>query len=294
MPFKIAIASGKGGTGKTTVSVNLYEKISKSITEKVQLIDCDVEEPNDLLFFHDYEKYNEEIVYRDIPKIDQSICTKCLKCVEYCAFNAIVILPMVNFAEVNSSLCHSCGACSFICSEDAIEQQKEAIGSITRINTKFGAGLLEGRLKIGSAMQTMMINKTKQLADPDNKILLFDAPPGTSCPFVETVSDVDYVILVTEPTPFGFHDLKLTIDVLKQINKPFGIVINKATDDNFIVEEYISEHKMDLLAKIPFDKNYASAYATGDILDSNNQMDSYYDAILCKLKVIMKCLTLQK
>ena len=288
MSFKIAIASGKGGTGKTTVAVNLQQQISKHLTDKVQLIDCDVEEPNDLLFFSDHEKIDEQKIYRNVPQINKERCTECMKCVEICAFNAIVILPTIKFAEINSSLCHSCSACSYVCEDQAIEKSKEEIGIVTKINNKIGDGLLEGRLKVGSAMQTMMIRETKQLINSTNEITLFDAPPGTSCAFVETVSDADYVILVTEPTPFGLHDMKLTIKVLEQINKPFGVVINKAYQGSVDVEKYLKTNNIELLTKLPFNKNYASEYAMGNILNGNNEMEVYYYVLISKLKELMK------
>src|SRR6056297_626196 len=157
MIMKIAVASGKGGTGKTTVSVNLYHFISKYWDPNVQLIDCDVEEPNDALFFHDPEAEWEKVVFQLVPEINTEACTYCKKCSEWCEFNAITIIPNRKFAEVNASLCHSCGACSVACDFGAIIEKEKSLGVVTRYKTGIGQGLTEGRLEVGSAMQTLLI-----------------------------------------------------------------------------------------------------------------------------------------
>ena len=282
--LKLAIASGKGGTGKTTVAVNLFHFLSKNYSLKTQLIDCDVEEPNDLLFMHDFELDSEEIATQLIPVIDNDKCTYCRKCVSYCEFNAIVVIPPVNFAEVNPSLCHSCGACVVACEDGAISENPVEIGRIRSYKNGQEGVLTEGRLKIGSAMQTMLIKDTKQHALEDMDVIIFDAPPGTSCPVVETVADADYVILVTEPTPFGLYDLKLTVDMLREIQKPFGVIINKAGIGDQKVQSYLSEQNIELLGELPYSKAYASKYATGDILN-NISIDTeiQFKAIIRKL-----------
>jgi len=283
-PLKLAIASGKGGTGKTTVAVNLFHFLSKNYSFKTQLIDCDVEEPNDLLFLQDYELDSEDIATQLIPVIDNDKCTYCRKCVSYCEFNAIVVIPPVSFAEVNPSLCHSCGACVVACEDGAIFEKPVEIGRIRSYKNGQEGVLTEGRLKIGSAMQTMLIKDTKQHAHEDMDVIIFDAPPGTSCPVVETVADADYVILVTEPTPFGLYDLKLTVEMLKEIQKPFGVIINKAGIGDQKVQDYLSNQSIELLGEIPYSKTYASKYATGDILN-NISMDTeiQYKTIIRKL-----------
>jgi len=282
--LKLAIASGKGGTGKTTVAVNLFHFISKNYSLKTQLIDCDVEEPNDLLFIHDFELVSEDIATQLIPFIDNNKCTYCRKCVSYCEFNAIVVIPPANFAEVNPSLCHSCGACLVACEDGAISEHPAEIGRIRSYKNGQEGVLIEGRLKIGSAMQTMLIKKAKQHAREYADVVIFDAPPGTSCPVVETVADADYVILVTEPTPFGLYDLKLTVEMLREIQKPFGVIVNKAGLGDLKVQGFLSEQRIELLGEIPYSKTYASKYATGDILN-NISIDSevQYKAIIRKL-----------
>jgi MinD superfamily P-loop ATPase len=285
MSIKIAIASGKGGTGKTTVSVNLYYFMQEYWSKNIQLVDCDVEEPDDVIFFPEAVKNTENEVTQLIPEIDTNKCTFCRKCVEYCEFNAIVVIPPVKYAEVNASLCHSCGACSVACQDHAITEKPLLIGKVTLYSTGMGNGLLEGRLRIGSAMQTMVIRKLKKEPDIKNDIIIYDAPPGTSCPVIITVANADYIILVTEPTPFGLHDLKLTIDMLKAIDKPYGVIVNKAGLGNEEIYEFLEEENIELLGKIPYHKRYAAKYAIGGLLQNiPEKFKNYYIEIIDKLK----------
>ncbi len=267
MPFKIAIASGKGGTGKTTFAVNLYWFLANKYSSSIKLVDCDVEEPNDIIFFPEAEIKEEKVVFQDIPEIVLKQCTFCRKCAEYCEFNAIVVIPPARFAEVNKSLCHSCGACLEACNDNAIKEKKEPIGSINYYRINRGNGIKEGILKIGSVMQTMMIRELKKSVSSNNEIIIFDAPPGTSCPVVETVADADYVILVTEPTPFGLYDLQLSVDLLNDMKKPFGVIINKAGMGDDQVYNYLKEEGLTLLGEIPFSREYAVKYAKGELLN---------------------------
>lgn len=283
MSFNIAIASGKGGTGKTTVSVNLYHQLSKKVND-ILLFDCDVEEPNDLIFFKNYKQSQTSNVNQLIPNINTDLCTFCRACVEYCEFNAISVIPGAKFAEVNAGLCHSCGACSIACKHKAITEIESSIGNINHYQLPFGNGLIEGKLRIGSTMQTMLIKHLKKHAINSPNITLFDAPPGTSCPVVETVADMDYVILVTEPTPFGLYDLKLIVELLIDIKKPFGVIINKAGLGNNEVYDFIKTHNIELLGEIPFDQSYAAAYATGELINTANpEFDKKYQGIIEKL-----------
>lgn len=268
MAFKIAVASGKGGTGKTTVSVNLFMAFNQDESEEVMLVDCDVEEPNAALFFPGAKVVETKPVNQEIPVIDSQQCTFCRKCVEYCEFNAILVMPPVGFAEINPNLCHSCGACQVACKQDAIWTKEKAIGHLQHYETEAGRGIMDGTLKIGSSMQTMVIRKLKKSLPPNMDILLFDAPPGTSCPVVETIKDVDYVVLVTEPTPFGLHDLKLMIRLLEDLNIPHGVVINKANLGNREIYSFLDTKKIEILCEIPFDKGYASSYASGDLFSA--------------------------
>jgi len=259
--MKIAIASGKGGTGKTTVAVNLYHIIAKYFTQDVKLVDCDVEEPNDALFFPERIVLKESAVELPVPKIDTEKCTFCRKCVEYCEFNAITVIPPLQHAEISPNLCHSCGACIHACMFDAITEFAHKIGTMTAIDIKAGQGLIEGRLKVGSVLQTPVVRKIKNASQNNGNITIYDAPPGTSCSVVSTISDADFVILVTEPTPFGLHDLKLTIALVRALNLPFGVVINKSGMGNDEVEKFLVKESILIIGKIPFDKEIARLYS---------------------------------
>jgi MinD superfamily P-loop ATPase len=281
MSFKIAIASGKGGTGKTTVSVNLQYAIAKQLTQNVLLADCDVEEPNGRIFFTGAKVMSHQDVNQMVPEIDNDKCTFCRKCVDYCEFNAIVVLPPAGFAEVNPTSCHSCGACSVACQDDAIVERPMPIGEITCLDTGVGAGLAEGNLKVGSAMQTLMIKELKRSVPDNYDVVLYDAPPGTSCPVVETVADADYVVLVTEPTPFGLNDLVLMVELLVELEKPFGVVINKAGLGNRDVYDFLNEQNIEILAEIPFNKEVAGKYASGELLqDITSETSGSYSKIV--------------
>ena len=268
MPYKIAIASGKGGTGKTTVAVNLFMQLIKNSKGKIALIDCDVEEPNDTIFFRDSKKKADAEITQSIPSVDNNKCTFCRKCAEYCEYNAIVVIPPVKFAEVNASLCHSCGACMVACEYDAITEHDETIGTLSSYIVNHKYGIAEGRLKVGSVMQTMLIKELKKRISNDHEILIYDAPPGTTCQVVATISDVNYVILVAEPTPFGLHDMKLMVVLLRELDLSFGIIINKAGLGNNKIYEFIEQEGLDLLGEIPFNKNYAAQYAEGKLIEN--------------------------
>jgi MinD superfamily P-loop ATPase len=231
----------------------------------VLLVDCDVEEPNAVLFFPDALQMEVIPVHQEIPEIDTSKCTFCRKCVDYCEFNAILVMPAVNFAGVNANLCHSCGACTVACDQEAIWVKENPIGSINRYNSGTGKGIIEGVLKIGSTMQTMMIRELKKSLPSNNDFLIFDAPPGTSCPVVECISDTDYVILVTEPTPFGLYDLKLMVDLVRKLEIQFGVVINKSNLGNREVYDYLDHEGIEILGEIPFSRPYAAQYARGEL-----------------------------
>lgn len=267
MSFKIGVASGKGGTGKTTVSVNLYHAFCNYLNANTQIIDCDVEEPNARIFFQGARETDYKKIHQLVPEINTNKCTFCKKCETYCEYNAITIMQTQKYASIDESLCHSCGACSVACEFDALHEKEAKIGEVKYFNLNIGNGLVEGRLKIGSTMQTMLIGETKRSIKADNRIEIFDAPPGTSCSVVETLADTNYVILVSEPTPFGLYDLKLMVELLKDIKKPFGLIINKSGIGNNDIYNYCKEEHIEILGELPFSKEYASSYAYGNILN---------------------------
>jgi len=282
MQHTIAIASGKGGTGKTTVSLALYSVFSRESDRQVHLVDCDVEEPNDVLFFDNPPLHSSREVFKQVPEIDTNKCTYCRKCVEYCEFNAIVVIPGVGFAEVNPDLCHSCGACLEACSFDAMTELPVSIGRINSYLVNQYDQLSEGVLRIGSTMQTMLIREMKKGLNRSDSLQIFDAPPGTSCPVVESISDADYIVLVTEPTPFGLHDLQIMVSLTKKLELPFGVVINKAGIGDDRVYNWLKQNEIELLGEIPFSREFATIYASGKI---QQEMPGAYEEIFMKIKL---------
>ena len=253
----ISIASGKGGTGKTTVATNLAVTIGNS----VQLLDCDVEEPNAHLFIRP-EIYKREPVALPVPEINTNKCTYCGKCSDLCQFKAIAVIPdttILTFPE----LCHSCGGCWEVCPENAVTQAKRELGFIefgNRGNLEF----IHGRLNVGEAMAPPLIKKVRSHADPD-KLTIIDAPPGTSCPVIESMRDTDFVLLVTEPTPFGLNDLALAVETMRELRLPFGVVINRADVGDGRVADYCAAQQIPVLLEIPDDRRIAEAYSRGDL-----------------------------
>lgn len=273
MSYHIAIASGKGGTGKTSLTYYLYHLLISKLSGNTLLVDCDVEEPNLSLFFQDASCRKSIILNQDIPVLDHKKCNFCRKCVEYCEFNALLMVPSLKYAEVQTDLCHGCGACIYVCPDGALTSKPSPIGKINYLQTNYHQLLMEGELKIGSAMQTMVIRKLKKDAELQHAdTVLFDAPPGSSCPVVESVIDADYVILVTEPTPFGLHDLQLAVDLVREMKLNFGVVINKSSmEEENDLKQYLKEEDIDLIGEIPFSKSFAINYAQAKL---NTEMEA--------------------
>jgi len=267
--FKIAIASGKGGTGKTFVSTNLFNVLRK-LSYHVSLVDCDAEEPNDREFLSGEETERMDVT-QQVPVIDENKCTYCGKCFEYCHYNAIFFLEEARIIKVMDELCHGCGACSVACEYGAITEKDDVLGTVTQYQIAQNASLIEARMKVGVHSPVPVIKAAiKQAKQTD--IVLMDAPPGTSCPFIQTVNLSDYVVLVTEPTPFGLSDLKQSVETLKTLGKHYGVIINRAGLGDNKIYDYLNQEKIPLLMSIPFDRKIASLYSTGKIL-TNEDLD---------------------
>lgn len=253
----ISVASGKGGTGKTTVATNL----AQSICSNVQLLDCDVEEPNAHLFINPSFKKTETI-FMPVPEVNEEKCTYCGKCAEICQFKAIAVVNenVLVFAE----LCHSCGGCWEVCPEGAITQSGRELGVIQK-GQRNGIEFIHGKLRIGEAMSPPLIKKVRSFENPD-KLTIIDAPPGTSCPVIASMQDADFVLLVTEPTPFGLYDLKLAVGAVQILNIPCGLVINRSDLGDDKVREYAHQKGLPILMEMPFDRKIAEAYSMGEML----------------------------
>ncbi len=255
----IAVASGKGGTGKTTISVALAEAVGSDVL----LLDCDVEEPNAHIFLNTQNVQSENVTAL-IPVIDEKKCTFCGKCGEICEFNAIAVLKadIMVFEE----LCHSCGGCALICPEGAVSEEKRVIGKIEK-GMSGEIEFIEGRLDVGRAMSPPIIREVKKHINT-KKTNIIDCPPGTACPAVTAVNGADYVMLVTEATPFGLHDLKLAVDTVRQLDIPYGVLINRCDSGDMGVENYCEYEKIEVLMKIPENMKIAKAYSKGETLIS--------------------------
>ena len=253
--MRIAIASGKGGTGKTTLSVAL----ANAVKQHVQYLDCDVEEPNGDLFLHPEIQTVEDITV-PIPEVDISRCSGCGDCADICQFNAIV--TQGSYAMVFPELCHSCGGCSKVCPDNAITEIDQPIGVLSKARSG-QIEYIQGRLDIGKAMSPPVIRAVKNAAI-DNCLTIIDCPPGTSCPMMVTVSDADFVLLVTEPTAFGLHDLKLAVETVRQLQRPFAVIINRADSGDKLVEQYCRDEQINILLRIPENRIAAQASSRGE------------------------------
>lgn len=253
----IAIASGKGGTGKTSLSVNLA-----ALLAPVQLLDCDVEEPNAHLFLKaDVE--TEDVVSMAVPEIIPERCNTCSKCVHFCQYNALALAggkPMV-FAD----MCHGCGGCTLVCRRGAIRERPQRIGVVTTRNTAKGIQLHSGCLDVGHSLASAVVDAVKERLQP-GEVAILDAPPGTTCPVVATLRGVDFVVLVTEPTPFGLNDLKLAVAMVRALGLPFGVVVNRAGSGDARVQTYCAQEGIALLLEIPHDRRIAEAHSNGQLI----------------------------
>ena len=258
--FAIAIASGKGGTGKTTIAINLAQ-YTAGLGQPVQYLDCDVEEPNGHIFLKPKIDRTQQVTV-DVPEVDLKKCIACGECGEICQYSAIICIKenVLTFEQ----LCHACGGCIRICPADAIKPKPFNIGDI-----EFGkAGdidFVHGKLRIGNVRTPSLIKQVKRHIK-ENCLAIIDVPPGTSCPVVEAVRGANFVLLVTEPTPFGLNDLKLAVALTREMNLPFAVVINRCDIGDDEVEKYCTAENIDIVLKLPDDRRIAEAYSSGKII----------------------------
>lgn len=253
----LSIASGKGGTGKTTVATNL----ALALGSGVQLLDCDVEEPNGALFVQP-EWTRKETVYAMVPEVDEEACTRCGQCAELCQFKAISVIGevIITFPE----LCHSCGGCMRVCPENAVTEVGRPLGQL-RLGHRNGLDFADAELNVGVAFAPPLIRQVRSETLPEKSVII-DAPPGTSCPVIAAVKDTDFVLMVTEPTPFGLSDLKLATEVVRILGIPCGLVINRAEMGYEDVHTFAQKEGIPILMEIPFDRKIAEAYSRGELL----------------------------
>ncbi len=272
----ISVASGKGGTGKTTVAVNL----ARTIGAGVQLLDCDVEEPNAHLFLKGRE-IGSDIVTIPIPEVDESLCDGCGECGRLCRYHAIVSFGSAPL--VFPDLCHGCGGCALVCPRGAIREAGKRIG-VVETRDADGITLIQGRLDIGVAMAPPLIRAVKSRLNRE-KTAILDAPPGTSCPVIATVRGSDFVVLVTEPTPFGLHDLGLAIEMIREIAVPFGVVVNRMGAGDDRVHRFCRDEGVPVLLEIPDDRRIAEAYSRGELMvDALPDYESHFATLMWNIR----------
>jgi MinD superfamily P-loop ATPase len=249
----VSVASGKGGTGKTSVAVNMALSI-----DNVQLLDCDVEEPNAHLFLNPKISQTQSVTV-SVPFVNEKLCDHCAKCADFCQYNALFVGS--DKVLVFPDLCHSCGGCILVCPKEAIGVHQHNIGTL-KIGSTGDLELVYGELEVGEPIAVPIIREVKRHIRKDKNVIL-DSPPGTSCPVIQTVKDSDFCILVTEPTPFGLHDLKIMIHVLEGMRIPSGVVVNRAGIGDNRVYEYCEEKEISILLEIPYERKIAELYSRG-------------------------------
>jgi MinD superfamily P-loop ATPase len=257
--MKLSVASGKGGTGKSMVAANLA--CTLAMTGPVTLVDCDVEEPNLHLFFP------APAITRDVtvpvPVVDEPACDHCGKCGKFCQYGAITVLRdrILFFPE----LCHSCGGCTLVCPKNAIHEEPKRIGTLSTSAPQPGLKLITGTLDTGSPHAVSVIREAKKEAEHD-PVVIYDTAPGTSCSVVETLVGCDACILVTESTPFGLHDLRLAVDVAARLSVPAGVVINRSDGKDQATLRFCTDHDLEIMMTVPFDREIAAIQSTGNLL----------------------------
>lgn len=278
--MKIAVASGKGGTGKTTIAANLAYYLAKN-GRAVTLLDCDVEEPNCHLFFPGQLAVSDTVL-TSVPEVDPQKCSGCGTCADLCQFSAIVTInkKTLTFPE----LCHGCGLCTRVCEQGAIQEVPREVGKVA-VGGAFGVRLVQGKLRIGEAMSPPLIKAVKKKVSRDG-VDIIDCPPGTSCPVIEAVKGTDFVLLVTEPTPFGLNDLKLAVAMVRAVGIPFAVVINRADVGDSRTREYCFRENIPVYLEVPDNRQIAEAYSRGNlILKALPEYEGKYRELAETLKV---------
>jgi len=275
----IAIASGKGGTGKTTVAVNLALTAARAGLT-VHLGDCDVEEPNAHLFLDPADERRQSVAV-PVPRIEDGLCSHCGRCADICQFHAITCLPTRTL--VFPELCHSCGGCWLVCSQRAVHQDRRVLGELVT-GSAHGLRCTRGELRVGETLVPPLIAAVKAAVD-DAPWVVLDSPPGTTCPVIETLRDVDFAVLVAEPTPFGLHDLALAAELGRALGRRLGVVVNRAVDGRSDVEHYCAAAGIEVLARIPFRRELAAACAEGALaIDVDPEVAAAMRGVLTRLQ----------
>jgi len=269
--MKFAVLSGKGGTGKTLVSVNLAAVAKDSV-----YVDCDVEEPNGHLYFKPTEIETETVAIK-IPIVDEDLCLGCRKCVDFCKFNALAAI--VNKLLVFDDICHSCGGCIMLCPSNALTEKDKVIGEIkTGISEK--VKVISGILNTGEASGIPIIKELMKKTANEKRMTLIDCPPGSACIVMESIQDADYCILVAEPTVFGLHNLQLVLQLVKLFNKPYGVVINKCMESENLIQTFCIENKIKVLSKIPFESDLGAINSDGEIAAKSEKYNGLFSELL--------------
>jgi len=279
--MRIAVASGKGGTGKTTIATSLALSLSSVCAgnQPVLFLDCDVEAPNAHLYLHPRINVQKEATVL-LPQIDPAKCSACGKCVEVCQFHALALIGKK--VLVFPQLCHGCGSCTLNCPEGAISEKPNSIGKLEAGETETGIEFARGILTISEPMPTPIIRQLKRwMQGESGQIVILDAPPGASCSVVDTIRGSDFVLLVTEPTPFGLNDLKQMIGILREMNIPSGVVINRDGIGDDALEAFCKAENLPILMRIPFDRQIAAGLAKGKpLVDINPQYTTVFQEII--------------
>jgi MinD superfamily P-loop ATPase len=271
----ITVASGKGGTGKTTVATSLAISLAAELNPPPLFLDCDVEAPNAHLFLHPKIEQHKEVGI-PVPAVDEALCSHCGKCAEVCQYNAIAVLGKQTL--VFPQLCHGCGSCTAICPEKAIHEILNRIGIMEKGKADAGLSFAQGVLDVGEPMAVPIIRRLKKWAlSQPGQVVIRDASPGTSCPVVEAVYGSDYVLLVTEPTPFGMHDLRLAAEMVEKLALRAGVIVNRQDGPYPPLEAFCHEHGLPIILRIPFERAIAVGIAQGKrLVDIHTEFRSQF------------------